>query len=58
LHSSPAGKTYGRVFGNMHYTEMISRRLIRLPLYYGIIEEEISAVISSITAFYTQSSVR
>jgi len=57
LHSSPAGKTYGRVFGNMHYTEMISRRLIRLPLYYGITEEEVSAVIRSITAFYTQSSV-
>lgn len=58
LHSSPAGKIYGRTCGDMHYTEMISRRLVRLPLYHEISEEEVSEVIRSITAFYTQSSVQ
>ncbi len=36
LHSSPAGRRYGRVSGTMVNTESISDRLLRLPLWVGI----------------------
>ncbi len=36
LHSSPAGKRYGRVSGTMINTESISDRLLRLPLWVGM----------------------
>ena len=39
LHSSPAGKRYGRAHGSMAITDMQSARLIRLPLWVGLTEE-------------------
>lgn len=36
LHSSPAGLKYGRVHGEMTYTDDLSSRLLRLPLYSGM----------------------
>ncbi|HEX6006216.1 MAG TPA: dTDP-4-amino-4,6-dideoxygalactose transaminase [Burkholderiales bacterium] len=33
LHSSPAGRKYGRTVGTMHNTDSISERLVRLPLW-------------------------
>jgi dTDP-4-amino-4,6-dideoxygalactose transaminase len=36
LHSSPAGRRYGRVSGTMVNTESVSDRLLRLPLWVGI----------------------
>jgi dTDP-4-amino-4,6-dideoxygalactose transaminase len=33
LHSSPAGRKYARVSGNLKHTEDLSARLLRLPLY-------------------------
>jgi len=36
LHSSPAGKRYGRTGSSMEVTDRISQQLIRLPLYFGI----------------------
>ena len=39
LHSSPAGKRYGRVSGAMVNTESISERLLRLPLWVGLDSE-------------------
>lgn len=36
LHSAPAGKTYGRVHGDMHHTDALSDRLVRLPLWVGL----------------------
>jgi dTDP-4-amino-4,6-dideoxygalactose transaminase len=35
LHSSPAGIKYGRISGDMAFTEDMSDRLIRLPLWVG-----------------------
>lgn len=40
LHSSPAGKRYARVSGAMDVTEDLSERLIRLPLWIGLSEEQ------------------
>lgn len=36
LHSSPAGRRYGRTQGALARTEALSERLIRLPLWCGI----------------------
>lgn len=36
LHSSPAGRRYGRVNGLLNNTDDLSERLVRLPLWVGI----------------------
>lgn len=40
LHSSPAGREYGRVSGSMHNTENLSERLVRLPLWCDLDGEQ------------------
>ena len=40
LHSSPAGKKYGRCGSAMSVTDIASSSLIRLPLWVGIKEKE------------------
>jgi dTDP-4-amino-4,6-dideoxygalactose transaminase len=36
LHSSPAGRKYGRASGELKRTEALSDRLLRLPLWVGL----------------------
>ena len=36
LHSSPAGRKYGRTSGEMKHTNALSDRLLRLPLWVGL----------------------
>ena len=36
LHSSPAGRRYGRASGSMALTDTMSERLVRLPLWIGL----------------------
>jgi dTDP-4-amino-4,6-dideoxygalactose transaminase len=36
LHSSPAGRHYGRAHGDLAITTSVSQRLIRLPLWIGL----------------------
>jgi dTDP-4-amino-4,6-dideoxygalactose transaminase len=36
LHSSPAGRRFGRVAGTMQNTDSLSSRLLRLPLWLGM----------------------
>lgn len=50
LHSSPAGKKYGRVSGSMARTDDLAARLIRLPLWVGINTEQQEAVITALKA--------
>ncbi|MCR5532176.1 MAG: dTDP-4-amino-4,6-dideoxygalactose transaminase [Lachnospiraceae bacterium] len=52
LHSSPAGKKFGRFNGIDEYTTRESERLLRLPLYYRLTEEEINLVVSGIYQFF------
>ena len=52
LHTSPAGRKYGRVCGDMGVTEDISARLLRLPLYYEMGDEDLSRVVASVKEFY------
>ncbi len=52
LHSSPAGLQFGRFHGEDKYTTKESERLLRLPMYYGLSEEEISFVCDKVKEFY------
>jgi len=52
LHSAPAGIKFGTFSGTDTYTTADSERLIRLPLYYGIKQEEIQSVIDTIVDYY------
>lgn len=52
LHSSPAGKKFGRFHGEDRYTTRESERLLRLPMYYSLIEENVNDVVSVIEEFY------
>lgn len=36
LHSSPAGKKFGRASGSMRVTDSVAERLVRLPLWIGL----------------------
>lgn len=49
LHSSPAGKQYGRGCGDMSVTDTLSERLVRLPLWLGM-EDQQSEVIQACLA--------
>jgi|SRR5271157_3605570 len=56
LHSSAAGRKYGRVSETMHVTNHVSERLLRLPMYYELAEDEIKWVADAITKFYMGKS--
>ncbi len=52
LHTAPAGLKYGRFHGVDEYTTKESERLLRLPLYYGLKEEEVDSICSKVKEFY------
>lgn len=45
LHSSPAGKRYGRTHGSLEVTDSLSDRLVRLPLWVGLTDEQQDRVV-------------
>lgn len=48
LHSSPAGRRYCRVSGDMRVTDTVSEQLVRLPLWIGLKEKEIDHIVQSV----------
>lgn len=48
LHTSPMGMKLGYKEGDLPITEDLSRRLLRLPLYVGLTEEELEYIVDSI----------
>jgi len=54
LHSAPAGLKFGRFSGEDEYTTNESERLVRLPLYYGLKEEDIEKTIKTTIAFFRE----
>lgn len=48
LHSSPAGREYGRVHGEMRVTDSIAERVIRLPMWLGLDAERQERVASEL----------
>lgn len=51
LHSAPAGLKYGRFYGEDEYTTKESERLVRLPMYYGMREDEKQEIICAVKKF-------
>ena len=52
LHSAPAGLRFGRFVGEDRYTTAESDRLVRLPMYYKLTEEDQNRVIKAVRDFY------
>lgn len=52
LHSSPAGLRYGRAGTTMAVTDDISSRMIRLPLFYEMNEEEQQYIITALYQYF------
>ena len=52
LHSAPAGAVYSRFNGEDKYTTKESERLVRLPMYYGLKEDQVSYIIDKVKEFY------
>lgn len=51
LHSSPAGKKFGRAHNELNITNMVSDTLVRLPIFYDLSEENLSKIIDLTTKF-------
>ena len=54
LHGAPAGQKYGEFIGEDKYTTRESERLVRLPMYYNLSEEDITYVAELISRFYAR----
>ncbi len=52
LHTAPAGKKYGVFAGVDMYTTKESERLVRLPLYYGLTDEDRHYICKKVKEFF------
>ncbi len=48
LHSSEAGRRYGRASGTLDVTDDVSARLARLPLWVGMNDDVVQTVIEAV----------
>jgi len=48
LHSSPAGRRYGRAHGDLSITDEASSCLVRLPLWMGVTARDVSSVVQAV----------
>lgn len=55
LHSSPAGKKFGRTHGSLKETENLSECLVRLPLFTDMDETIVETVVAEITRAFIYS---
>lgn len=51
LHSSPAGRHYGRVYGDLNVTNRQSNGLVRLPLWIGLSNEQQDRIVKVLSDF-------
>lgn len=52
LHASPAGRRFGRAAGALPVTENLADRLVRLPLYYNLGEDEARGIAGHVRGFF------
>lgn len=52
LHSAPAGVKFGRFHGEDKYTTKESERLLRLPMFYQLKEDEVDYIAGKVKEFY------
>ena len=55
LHSSPAGIQYGKTPFEMNVTDEISETLVRLPLFYGLTDAQVTHIFDTIQMFFKAS---
>ena len=48
LHSSPAGQRYGRTHGSLNNTNLLSERLVRLPMFIELCEAQQERVVETV----------
>ncbi len=54
LHSSPAGLRFGRFHGEDEYTTRESERLLRLPMFHQLTEEQVHVICTALKNFYQE----
>lgn len=52
LHTAPAGLKYGRFHGEDRYTTRESERLLRLPMFYRLTQEQVDYICRQVEEFY------
>ncbi|MEF1248681.1 MULTISPECIES: dTDP-4-amino-4,6-dideoxygalactose transaminase [Vibrio harveyi group] len=52
LHSAPAGERFSRFSGEDNFTTQESEKIIRLPLWYGMEEHKVDAVVGAIESYF------
>ena len=52
LHSASAGAAFGRFHGEDSFTTKESERLVRLPMFFNIAEQELEHVVEAVISFY------
>lgn len=52
LHSAPAGAKFGCFYGEDEHTTCESERLVRLPMYYNIKQDDVECIIKNTLTFF------
>jgi dTDP-4-amino-4,6-dideoxygalactose transaminase len=52
LHSSPAGRRFGRVSGPMAVTDKVSQTILRLPVFASMTDTQVEQVCAAVRGFY------
>ncbi|MBQ6095322.1 MAG: dTDP-4-amino-4,6-dideoxygalactose transaminase [Lachnospiraceae bacterium] len=52
LHTAPAGQKFGRFHGEDKYTTKESERLVRLPMYYGLTNDQVDYICDKVKEFF------
>ena len=58
LHSSPAGRKYGRTAGSLAVTDRTSDRLLRLPLWAAMTDADVTVVTDAISEALVAAGVQ
>lgn len=56
LHTSPAGKKFGRFVGEMKITNEMSERILRLPLFFEMSDSDVERISNCVIDFYKKES--
>ncbi|MBO4748684.1 MAG: dTDP-4-amino-4,6-dideoxygalactose transaminase [Lachnospiraceae bacterium] len=52
LHTAPAGQKFGRFHGEDRFTTKESERLVRLPMYYGLTDDQVDYICDKVKEFF------
>jgi len=52
LHSSPAGRRYGRIGGGLPITKGVAERILRLPMHLGMDDRDATHIAGKVREFY------